>query len=71
MALAGAVAVAVAVPVSAQTPRPAVTAGWQDGFFVGSDDGAYRVTIGTMMQADGRFDVDDPPATTSTFAERG
>ena len=70
VALVGAVPLAVAAPVSAQTPRPAVTAGWQDGFFVGSDDGAYRLTLGTVLQADGRFDVDDPPATTSTFALR-
>ena len=35
-----------------------------------SSDLAYRLTLGTVLQADGRFDIDDPPATTGTFALR-
>ena len=68
--MAAAAALLTSADVSAQANRPAITAGWQDGFFVGSDDGAYRLTLGTVLQADGRFDIDDPPATTGTFALR-
>jgi phosphate-selective porin OprO/OprP len=37
---------------------------------VQSADGAYRLVLGTVLQADGRFSVDDPPPVTNTFAIR-
>jgi len=47
-----------------------VVAGWQDGFFVQSADGDYRLNLGTVVQADGRFSVDNPPPVTNTFTIR-
>jgi phosphate-selective porin OprO/OprP len=37
---------------------------------VQSSDGAYRLSLGTVVQADGRFSVDDPPPIANTFAIR-
>jgi phosphate-selective porin OprO/OprP len=47
-----------------------VIAGWDDGFFVQSADGDYRLNLGTVVQTDGRFSLDDPPPITNTFAVR-
>jgi phosphate-selective porin OprO/OprP len=57
---------------SAQTPAPApaVTAGFQDGFFIQSADGAHRLLFGIVAQVDGRFSLDDPAPITDTFAVR-
>jgi phosphate-selective porin OprO/OprP len=49
---------------------PPFTAGWQDGFVLQSGDGDYRLALGMVAQADGRFPLDDPPATTNTFTLR-
>ena len=54
---------------AAQTAAP-VTAGWQDGFFVQSSDGANRLLFGFIGQLDGRFSVDDPLPITNTFTLR-
>jgi phosphate-selective porin OprO/OprP len=82
---AAALAVAVLLPISssAQTaasasaqgatadkPVAPVTAGWQDGFFVQSSDGANRLLVGFIGQLDGRFSVDDPLPITNTFTIR-
>ena len=38
------------------TPAPQpVTAGWQDGFYIQSASGEYRVQIGGLVNVDGRF----------------
>jgi phosphate-selective porin OprO and OprP len=67
-------AAAVAWPSdsSAQTQTPpAVTAGWQDGFFIQSGNGDFRLQIGLLAQADGRFALDDSnEAVVDTFAFR-
>ena len=43
--------------------NPAPTAGFQDGFFIQTADGANRLSIGMIAQVDGRFSLDDvPPA---------
>ena len=56
---------------TAQTPpAPAPTAGWQDGFFVQSANGDYRLNVGMVAQADGRFSLDDPTPITNTFTVR-
>jgi len=47
-----------------------ITAGWDDGFVLQSEDGDYRLQIGMIAQTDGRFSLDDPPSTTSTFLVR-
>jgi phosphate-selective porin OprO and OprP len=50
---------------------PAVTAGWQDGFFVQSGNGDFRLQIGVLAQADGRFALDDSnEAVVNTFSFR-
>jgi phosphate-selective porin OprO/OprP len=58
--------------VFAQTSAqaPAVTAGFQDGFFVQSADGAHRLVFGIVAQVDGRFSLDDPAPITDTLAVR-
>jgi sodium-dependent dicarboxylate transporter 2/3/5 len=54
-----------------EQPQPgAVVAGWDDGFFVRSANGDYRLNLGTVLQADGRFSMDDPPPVTNTFSIR-
>lgn len=58
-----------AAPVAAQ-PVAAPTAGWSDGFVVQSGDGSFRLLVGLVLQADGRFAVDDPVPTTNTFLIR-
>lgn len=44
--------------------------GWQDGFIVQSADGEFRLGIGLVAQADGRFSLDEPAPFVSTFAIR-
>lgn len=53
----------------AQTATPPV-AGWQDGFFLQSPNGDYRLVLGMVAQADGRFAVGDPLPMTNTFTIR-
>lgn len=54
------------------TPPPAApVAGWQDGFFIQSANGDYRLQIGFVGQFDGRFFLDDSSkALTDTFLTR-
>ena len=61
-----------AATAGAQTP-PAnpVTAGWQDGFFIQSANGDFRLNFTLVAQADGRFVVsDDTDAVIDTFTVR-
>jgi phosphate-selective porin OprO/OprP len=56
---------------AAQPSTPAVTAGWHDGFVIQSDTGEYRLQVGVLLHADGRFALDDEnEAVVSTFALR-
>jgi phosphate-selective porin OprO/OprP len=57
----------------AQTPAPApppVVAGWNEGFFIQTANGDNRLQIGLVVQADGRFALDDPLPITNTFVMR-
>jgi phosphate-selective porin OprO/OprP len=72
-------ATASAQSTSSGTPQAAqekpsgtsVTAGWRDGFFIQNDTGDFRLQIGALIQADGRFALDDESeAVTNTFAMR-
>jgi len=56
----------------AQTPAaPApVTSGFDNGFFVQSGNGDYRLGFGLVAQVDGRFSLDDPLPITNTFTLR-
>jgi phosphate-selective porin OprO/OprP len=72
--LAAALAAAVPGLAGAQTlttPPPApITAGWNDGFVIQSADGDNRLQVGAVLQADGRFSLDDPVPITNTFVLR-
>ena len=52
----------------AQTTLP--VAGFEDGFFVQSADGENRLVFGLVVQADGKFSLDDPTPITNTFVLR-
>jgi len=55
---------------AASTPQPTATAG-QDGFVIQSADGDFRLQIGLLVQADGRFALDDSSeAVVNTFSFR-
>jgi phosphate-selective porin OprO/OprP len=47
-----------------------VTAGWSDGFVLQTPNGENRLQVGAILQADGRFGLDEPPAFTDTFVLR-
>lgn len=51
-------------------PQSRPPAGFQDGFFVQSSDGEYRLNLGFVAQVDGRFSVDDPTPIINTFTLR-
>jgi phosphate-selective porin OprO/OprP len=54
----------------ASTP-PRVTAGWRDGFVVESEQGDFRLQVGLLLHADGRFvPGDDDDAVTDQFVIR-
>ena len=59
---------------SAPADKPAdkpVTAGWQDGFFIQSANGDFRLQIGLLVHADARFALDDTNETvTDSFLVR-
>jgi phosphate-selective porin OprO and OprP len=61
LAVVTALSAAALMPSSvyAQAAVPPVAAGWQDGFFVQSADGDFRLQIGLLVQADGRFSLHD------------
>ena len=59
-----------AEPTPPAAPAP-VTAGWRDGFVIQSDKGDFRLQIGALVHADGRFAAgDDAEAVTDTFVIR-
>jgi phosphate-selective porin OprO and OprP len=62
----------VPAPGTARTARQnaPVTAGWRDGFFIESAQGDFRLQIGLLLQADGRFAAADEDAVTDTFLIR-
>ena len=56
---------------TATATRPPVTTGWRDGFVLQSEDGEFRLQLGLLVHADGRFAADDEAAAvTDTFALR-
>ena len=61
---------AAQTPVQPPSPPP-VTAGWRDGFLLQTDTGDYRLQLGMVTQADGRFVLDDAAeALVDTFSIR-
>jgi phosphate-selective porin OprO and OprP len=65
---AGPAAAQTAAPAQPGQPQP--VAGWNDGFFVQSPDGTTRLQLGTIVQTDGRFALDDPLPITNTLVLR-
>ena len=69
--IAAAIRLATAHSQEDQPKSPAVTAGWNDGFVIQSAMGDYRLQIGLLLHADGRFALDDEDAdVVNTFALR-
>ena len=55
----------------AQTAAPPLVVKWNNGLDVGTADGANDFQIGTLVELDGRFDLDDPlHEVTNTFVMR-
>jgi len=50
---------APAPPTVEAEKKATPVAGWKDGFFVASEDGAYKLKIGGYLHADSRWFVDD------------
>ena len=68
-------ALAQSAPAAGETqppkPTPTVTAGWRDGFYVQSEKGDFRLQIGALIHADGRFAPgDDAEVFSDTFLIR-
>lgn len=63
-------------PAPQPSPAPAApaaqgpVAGWQNGFFLQTPNGDYRLQLGFVGQLDGRFSTDDPTPITNTFTLR-
>ncbi len=54
-----------------KAPAAVVTASaTPDGFVIQSEDGDYRLVLGMVAQADGRFSLDDPKPIVNTFTIR-
>ncbi len=74
------IVLALARAATAQTPAPPaqtsapapppVVAGWNEGFFIQTPNGDNRLQIGFIVQADGRFALDDPLPIINTFVMR-
>ena len=62
---------AAITPAAAQsTQAQPMTVSWQDGLVMQSAGGEFRLQLGALIQADGRFSVDDPPPVVDTFIVR-
>jgi phosphate-selective porin OprO and OprP len=71
LALPDVAAAQSAPPPPAQAPAPPpVTAGWSDGFFIQSAAGDHRLVFGVVLQADGRFSLEDDSPIVDTFVLR-
>jgi phosphate-selective porin OprO/OprP len=58
-------------PGQSSQPAPGVTAGWNDGFVIQSASGDYRLQVGLLLHADGRFSLnDDDGELVDTFVMR-
>jgi phosphate-selective porin OprO/OprP len=72
--LAGTLASLVHATAFAQDEKPKpppLTAGWRDGFVIQSEQGDFRLQIGALIHADGRFAAgDDSEAVNDTFLIR-
>jgi phosphate-selective porin OprO/OprP len=60
---------ASSVPAAAQSSQP-LTVSWQDGLVMQSANGDNRFQLGALVQADGRFSIDDPSPIVDTFLVR-
>ena len=68
--VASAAATASAQQAAPAAPAPTYSAKWNNGLSLESSDGDNKFQVGTLIQADGRFVTDDPPAIANTFLLR-
>ena len=68
--VASAAATASAQQAAPPAPAPTYSVKWNNGLSLESSDGDNKFQIGTLIQADGRFVTDDPPAIADTFLLR-
>src|SRR6185295_2812840 len=52
--------IALPPPAFAQTTAPPVTVTFDNGLDIATPDGANEFQLGTLVQLDGRFGLDDP-----------
>ena len=64
------VAVLCAAAGTAHAQSTSGIAGFDDGFFIQSQNGDHRLVFGGVVQEDGRFSVDEPLPITNTFTLR-
>jgi phosphate-selective porin OprO and OprP len=50
----------VSLHAQSQTPPPPVSVKWNNGLDISTSDGANDFQLGTLVELDGRFDLDDP-----------
>ena len=73
LSILGLLAAAMSAQAQGTTAPAAQTSGWRDGFFIQSDNGDYRLQIGALVHADGRFALGseaETVAVTDTFLIR-
>ena len=73
LSVLGLLAAATNARAQGTTAPAAQTSGWRDGFFIQSDNGDYRLQVGALVQADGRFALGshaETVAATDTFLIR-
>ena len=61
---------AAIIVVLAADPASAQKTGFDNGFFIQSAEGDYRLTFGMVLQTDARFSTDTPAPITDTFTLR-
>ena len=59
-----------AVPTPTEAPAPPRVGAGQDGFVIESGNGDFRLQLGLLLHADGRFVADEGDAVVDTFAFR-
>lgn len=67
---AGGLVASGSAATSTSSSPASVTAGYNDGFFLASADGAYALRIGGYLQADSRFFIDNDSAGNDAFTLR-
>ena len=67
---APAFAQSTSTPAQTQTDKPLPPVSWNDGFLFQTPDGHNRLLFGLLLQADGRFSVNDPTPVINSLVMR-